>query len=117
MGGGGEYLDPVIFGAYMALLLIHYVASMLGGGGHVAWGDIPPFPPPGTKPCTWHDIIIVLVKIAAGGTTTSSATLPPSGPSSTGVPVPAATATAEGAAAAVTSGQSGSQGNLYADLN
>ena len=58
-----------------------------------------------------------MVKIAAGGATTSSATLPSSGQSSTGGPVLAATATAEGVSAAVTGGQSGSQGNLYADLN
>ena len=47
VGGGGEYLDPVIFGAYMALLLIHYVASMLGGGGETGClGGYPPFPTP-----------------------------------------------------------------------
>ena len=55
--------------------------------------------------------------VAGGGAVTSSATLPPFGQSSMGGPVPATTATAEGASAAVTSGQSGSQGNLYADLN
>ena len=66
--------------------------------------------------CMTFYMIFVLVKIAAGGAATSSATLPPSGQSSTVGPVPAATATAVGASTAVTSGQGGSQGNLYANL-
>ena len=60
--------------------------------------------------CTLDLVLIVrfwLKFVAAGDAATSSATLPPSGQSSTGGPVPATTA----------SGQSGSQGNLYADLN
>ena len=67
------------------------------------------------------DLVFIMIFwlkfIAADGAATSSATQPPSEQSSTGGPVPAATATAEGASVVVTSGQGGSQGNLYADLN